>query len=159
AELEPLASKAGVEGPAVIPKEQPKPEARVMVSSQTKGALASLDGETPSEVPLIREVKPGKHRVRVVASGYFDDERENATVEGGLVALDLSLREKPARLAISGPSGAAVAIDGRPAGVLPQATQLEVPSGRHLVAVTRTGHRPYAQEIEFTRGETMKLKT
>jgi tetratricopeptide (TPR) repeat protein len=157
AELEPLAARLGVESAGAAAPEQPKPQARVMVSSQTKDALVSLDGGSSSEVPLIREVKPGKHRVKVVSPGYFDEEREIVAVEGGLVALDLSLRDKPARLEVSGPSGAAIAIDGRPAGALPQSAQLEVPAGRHLIAITKTGHKPFAQELEFGRGETKKV--
>jgi len=128
-----------------------------MVSSQTKGARVSLDGARAvdlSDGPLIAEVKAGKHTVKVSADGYFDEVQELNAVEGGLVPRDVPLRERPAALKISAPTGSDVSIDGRPMGTTPLPTAIEVPAGRHFVAVTKNGNHAFSQELELKRGET-----
>ena len=77
AELEPLLAKLGTEpaGAAAAPMAEVTVQTRVMVSSQTKGAIGFIDGVRASDFPLIEEVTPGKHRVRVSAEGYFSVER------------------------------------------------------------------------------------
>jgi hypothetical protein len=157
AELEPLAARVGGEAAKGAPPQEAKQPTRVMVSSQTKGALVSLDGGRPGEAPLISELSPGKHRVKVTAEGFFDDDREIVAVEGGLVALDLPLREKPARLTVTGSQGAEIAIDGRPSGTIPVPTPIEVTPGRHLVVVTKSGRKSFSQELELERGETKTI--
>jgi hypothetical protein len=122
-----------------------------MISSQVDGALVSIDGGPPAELPFIEEVKPGEHEVKVTAPGHFDDEREIVAVEGGVVALDIPLREKPALLSVQADSGAEIAIDGRPAGVAPLARPIELPAGRHLITVTLRGRKTYSTEVDLTR--------
>ena len=158
-ELEPILARLDVAGaPSPPPAADATPQTRLMVASQTKDAEVWLDGKKASELPLIEEVSPGKHRVRVGASGYFDEEREVVAVKGSLVAVDIPLRERPALLAFWVPDGSEIAVDGRPQGRAPLAA-LELPPGRHLVAVTRTGHQPHVEELELQRGETRTLKT
>jgi hypothetical protein len=128
-----------------------------MVSSQTAGAEVVLDQGKPTEMPLIEEVKPGKHHVKVTAEGYFDDERDVVALEGGIVAVDVPLREKPAKLMIAGSTGAQISIDGRLTGTTPLAAPLEVPSGHHLVTVTRSGYKAFSEEIVVHRGEAKKV--
>jgi tetratricopeptide (TPR) repeat protein len=133
-----------------------KAATRVMVSVNIKDAAISLDGAVRTESPLIEEVKPGKHSVRVSAPGYFDDEREVVSVQGSLVAVEVSLRERPASLAISAPEGAEIAIDGRPFGVAPLGT-VELPAGQHVITITRTGHHPVLRTVSLQRGATVPL--
>jgi hypothetical protein len=150
AELEPLAARdAGAASPAADVKAQ----TRLMVSSQTAGATIALDGGKPTGVPLIVEIKPGKHTLRLRASGYFDEEREIQVGEGSVAALDIPLRERPGQLSIVTAGGAQVSIDGRLAATTPLANPLEVDPGRHLVTVTRNGYRPFSQEMDVGRGE------
>jgi hypothetical protein len=156
AELEPTAARLEpAAGAAAAP--EVKPPTRLMVSSQTKGASVVLDGGAASGAPLIGDVKPGKHVIHVAAPGFFDEEREVLAAEGSLVAVDIPLREKPARVSVEAASGAQVAVDGRPAGTTPLASPLELASGRHLVTVTRNGSRAYSQEIDVARAETRRL--
>ena len=64
AELEPILLRLGIGqggGQAFINK-----TTQIMVSTQVVGATASID-ESDGEVPLIREVKPGPHKIRVLA--------------------------------------------------------------------------------------------
>jgi len=161
AELEPLAARLGAataDAPAATPAAQ---QTRVMVSSQTKGARASLDGAAAHQLddgPLIAEVKPGKHSLRVSADGYFDEVQELNAVEGGLVPRDVTLRERPARVTVSAPDAAEVSVDGRPVGTTPLAAPLELSPGRHFIAVTRTGKRAFSQELELRRGEARTVQ-
>ena len=155
AELEPLAAR--LEPAAGAPAAEVKAPTRLMVSSQTRGARVSLDGATPSETPLIGDVKPGKHAIRVEAAGFFSEEREVLAADGSLVAVDIPLRERPAHVIVETASGAQIAVDGRPAGTSPLTAPIELASGRHLVTVIRNGSRAYSAEIELARGEQRRM--
>jgi tetratricopeptide (TPR) repeat protein len=141
---------------AGTPEPAQKAATRIMVSTSIKEASIGLDGAPLAESPLIEEVKPGKHTVRVSAPGYFDDEREVVSVQGSLVAVEVVLRERPALLALSAPRGAEISIDGRPFGVAPLAP-IELPAGQHVVTITRTGHRPVLRTVSLQRGATIPL--
>lgn len=154
AELEPLATRMAPDAAVTAPPAAQKQPTRLMVSSQTEGAKVSLDGGEQVALPLIREVKPGKHTIVVVADGYYDEKQEIQAVEGGLVPRDVALREKPARIAVAAPNGSDVSVDGRPMGSTPLAAPIETTAGRHFVAVTKNGNAAYAQELDLARGET-----
>ncbi len=130
---------------------------RLMVNTQIAEAQISLDGAKPHEAPLVADVKPGKHNVRVTAPGYFDETRDVPVGAGDVVPVDVPLREKPGHLTLRGPDGAQVSIDGRLAATTPLSQPLDVPAGRHLVTVTRNGHRAYSHEIEVGRDEARAL--
>lgn len=156
AELDPLYEKLGAADAAPAPDER-KPVTRLMVSAQTKEATIALDGGKPVEAPLIAEVKPGKHTVSVAAPGYLPEEREVQAAEGGVVALDIPLREQPGLLSVRARDGAEVAIDGRTAATTPLSRPLEITPGRHFIAVTRRGFRPFAEDVDVGRGEAKTL--
>ncbi len=130
---------------------------RLMLSSPTPGAVVTLDGGAVHEAPLSQEVKPGRHKVVVQAPGYFPEERELEAVEGGLVALDVPLKGKPALFTVDGADGAEVTVDGRSLGTAPFARPLELSPGHHYVAVTEGGYKAYASELAFEHGATTKL--
>jgi hypothetical protein len=134
-------------------------ETQIMVTSRARGsrATASIDSGKPKEVPAIETVSPGKHAIRVEAPGFFPEETEGLAVEGRLVVVEVALKEKPARLALKGPSGAEVTIDGRQMASLPLARPLEVTGGRHFVAVTKRGHHAWSREVSLARGEELAL--
>jgi hypothetical protein len=156
AELEAVAAHLALPGEAA-PTRQP-PATRLMVSSSTSGASVTLDGQRFTELPVLESVKPGKHRLRISAPGYFDEERELTAVEGTLVPLEVTLRGRPSLLALSAPSGAAVTIDGRPFGEAPFAAPIDLLPGSHLVTVTRSGHEPHHAALTVARGETTTLR-
>lgn len=157
-ELEPLLDAMKAKGmPAPTAAPPVKPAARVMVTSPTTGAVVSLDGASTSEAPFIGEVKPGKHTVVVSAKGHDDEKREIQVLDGGLVAVDLTLKEKPALLEIRAPSGAEITIDGRVVGVAPLAAPVPSTHGRHFVAVMKNGSLAWTKEVDLVRGESQKL--
>lgn len=129
---------------------------RIALSSPAVGAQISIDGGPYAPAPLLREVTAGNHTVQVRAAGYEDEKRDVVAVEGSLVAFDVLLRDKPATFVVIGEKDARIEIDGRLV-VDNGARSYSLPPGKHLIAVSRTGHEPYVRELTFTRGETKKL--
>jgi hypothetical protein len=131
---------------------------QLMISSRTKGASARIDAAAAHEVPVIREVAPGNHRIRVEAPGYFTDEVDGVAVAGRLVVVEVTLREQPARLSLVAPTGAEVAIDGRPVAELPLARPLEIVAGTHLVTITQRGRYAFTRELRLARGQELTVE-
>jgi len=157
-ELEPLLEKEKAKGAPTAPSVEPaKVTARLMVTSPTNGARVSVDNASASEAPFIGEVKPGPHTVLVTAPGHDSEKRDIKVLEGGLVALDLPLKEKPAMLAIDAPVGAEITVDGRLIGVAPLGAPVSLTHGRHFVAIMKTGAVAWTRDVDTTRGETTKI--
>ena len=135
---------------------------QIMVSSRTPGARARLDAAPAREVPLIRDVAPGKHRLRVEAPGYFAEDVDSVAVDGRLVVVEVNLREQPARLDVrvpdeDGGAGAELALDGRAVATLPLSRPLALPAGRHFLSVTRRGAYPFVREVQLERGQDLRV--
>lgn len=144
--------------PTPVAPKQEAPPTRVMVSSQTPKAMVALDGAAPAEAPLMADVTPGKHRVKIVADGYFDEEHDVLAVAGNLVPVDYTLREKPALVSFQVEDGADVSIDGRLVATTPIAQPLEVTAGAHVVTITKNGYRAFSQTTTFEHGAATTLK-
>jgi tetratricopeptide (TPR) repeat protein/uncharacterized membrane protein len=158
AELEPIAARLSpAEASASQAPTAGEQKTRLMVTSQTSGAKAALDGGAPEDVPLIADVTPGKHHVRVWADGYFDEERDALAAQGSLAAIDVPLREKPALLTVVLDAKATIDVDGRPMATTPLAQPLEVPSGTHVVTITKNGYRAFTREITLVHGGSAKI--
>ena len=155
-ELEPLAAKLDPSG-GTSSASSVAPVTRVMVSAQTAGAVVSLDGGKPVDAPLFTEVKPGKHALRVTAAGYFDEARDIEVAPGSVLALDVSLKDKPGHLAIRAGAGAQVSIDGRFVATTPLSQPIDVEPGRHVVSITRNGYHAYGREIAVERDQATSL--
>jgi hypothetical protein len=126
-------------------------------SSGTPHAHVSLDGAAAVDAPLIGPTTPGKHHAVISADGYTSEERDVTAVTGQIVAVDVPLREKLARLVINAPTGAAIVVDGRPAGETPLAAPLAIGAGAHVVAITKNGHEGWVSELDLARGEDRKI--
>jgi hypothetical protein len=155
ADLEAQASRLGDAGMSATAAPV-KAVTRLMISCDVKEATITVDATAHTEVPVIDEVKPGKHTVKVSAPGYFDDVREVTAVEGNLIAAEVTLKERPATLAFDAPSGADISVDGRPVGTAPMKA-LELPSGAHTITLTRAGKRPFMASVTLKRGEAMRV--
>jgi hypothetical protein len=155
AELEPVLERLTREGRSlVMPARAPRTE--LIINSQVPGARATVAGRS-GPVPLTVEVEPGEHVVLGEADGYFPAESRALAVEGRFLVHEVVLQPMPARLELRAEAGARVTIDGRRVGTTPLGAGVEVPAGRHYVAVTRRGRRPYAREIEVARGDTLVI--
>lgn len=142
-----------------VPDARQETPTQIMISSQTEGAVATLDGGAAKAVPIIQEVPPGKHRVKVEGPGYFPKTIEAVAVAGRLVVAEVNLDPRPAELSVTGANGAELRLDGRFAGELPLSESIELSSGKHFLEVSRNGHYPFAQELHLGRGESRTVTT
>jgi hypothetical protein len=133
------------------------PTSRILITTTTKGATVLLDDVEHAETPVVERILPGKHVVRVTAPGYMDEVREVVTVEGAILPLEITLREKPSFLLVRAPVGAAVTIDGRLAGVAPLAGDIEVTAGAHAVSITKSGRVPHQERVVVALGQSVPV--
>ncbi len=158
ADLEPIATRleqqraATAPPPIAMPPVAYEPPTQLMVISETEGALGSVDGAAPAALPLIIEVKPGKHEAKITADGYHDRAQSIVAVEGRLVVAEVELDPRPANVEVAGPNGATVWVNGRGVGTLPLSRPLSLPAGRYRLTLTHRGHRPWARDITVERG-------
>ncbi|WP_437274664.1 PEGA domain-containing protein [Sorangium sp. So ce375] len=145
------ASTAAPAAPEAAPPDV-KPRTRINVTSPTAGARVSIDAGAPVDVPLMAEVQPGKHRIKITADGHVDEEREVVAIEGDVLGIDRELRERPALLQVKAPVGAQVTLDGRLVGTTPL-PPIQVAPGKRFFVATKNGHRPFSRELSLGRGE------
>jgi len=170
-QLEPLAATLGgqsqppgsrpssPEGPARPADDThpvPRPT-RLMITAETPGALLSLDGGLPGPSPLIRKVEPGPHLVQTSAGGFFTDERELMAVEGELIPVAVSLRERPSTISVTAPAEAELYVDGAFVSRGGDHVPLQVPSGSHRLSVAQKGHTVSRQTLTIGPGETLRV--
>jgi hypothetical protein len=151
AELTPLLARLRPElvgGPPAPPV--PPPRTELMIFAEASGAGASLDGGPRVPLPLIAETRPGAHRARVDAPGYFPTEMSLNAVEARLVTAEARLAPRPARLAIQTQAGALVVVDGKAVGRAPLAP-VSLAAGEHALEVTARGHRPFTAPVVLAR--------
>jgi hypothetical protein len=67
------------------------------------------------------------------------------------------LREKPALLSVALDAKASIAVDGRPVAMTPLAQPIEVPSGTHVVTITKNGYKAFSREVTLAHGGSTKL--
>jgi hypothetical protein len=157
-ELQTIANRMSAEEKAQMAKAPQKEPPRIMVMSQTEGAQVTLDSKLTKPVPYGPDVAAGKHHVHVFAPGFFDYDQDVQAFENTVTPVNAELREKPARLSIDAPTNASVSIDGRFAGTTPLPSAIQLAGGRHLVVVTKNGHKAFTQELDLKRDERRSLK-
>ena len=158
-QLEPLV--AALATPDVAQAPPPAAEARrtrVLITSEAAGARLTLDDAAAAPSPLIREVEPGKHRLRVEAPGFFPVQRDVNAIAGELILTQVPLRERPSTLALWTPPDAEIYIDGSYVSDGGEGVTLQLPSGRHRIAVGQQGHRVAAQTVVLERGKARSLR-
>ncbi|WP_044985984.1 PEGA domain-containing protein [Sorangium cellulosum] len=146
----PAAGAAGAAAPA-------SRGTRLLLSSPAEGARVSVDGQPFVSAPLVAQVAPGAHRVRVQAAGHYDEELTVIAVDGELMPRHVVLRPKPAMLRVTGTSGASLVIDGQARATLPTAAAIAVEPGVHVVEVSLPGRELYRREIRVTHEQDVRL--
>ncbi len=136
---------------------------RLLVRSTPSGAHVIVDGKDRGQTPAtIRDLGRGEHRVQLERDGYRTAERRVALTQP---AQSLSVRltrgaangAKAGGLVIeSRPQGAAVIIDGRPAGRTPL-TLTDVVAGTHAVRIERDGYRIWTAGVDIAAGEQHRV--
>ncbi len=160
-QLEPLAAALPQPktGTPVPPRgAEPARQTRLLITTDAPAARLTLDGAPPAPSPLIREVEPGKHHVHVDAVGFFPVERDVMAVAGELVLSQVPLRERPATLSIWTPPDADIYVDGAYVSAGGDGITLELPSGKHRIAVGQKGHRVAVQDLALQRGSTKNIR-
>jgi hypothetical protein len=158
-QLEPLAaaSPASAATPTATESDAVR-RTRLMITSEAPAARISIDGGPPTPSPLIREVPPGKHHVAVTAEGFYPEERDVTAMAGDLIPEVVALRERPASLTIAAPGGAEIYIDGAFASHGGQQIVLELPSGKHRVAIAESGYKVVSRALELERGKAQTVR-
>jgi hypothetical protein len=131
---------------------------RVLITSDAPGAQLVLDGTPAAPSPLIREVEPGKHRVRVSAPGFYPSDRELNAIPGELTLTPVSLREQPSTLGIWTSPDADIYIDGAYVSPGGDAVMVHLPSGKHRLAVGQKGHVVALREVTMQRGKAQNIR-
>lgn len=158
AELEARAARMAPDATAAPAPEAKKKKARVTVVSSTGGAQVSVDGAAPGEVPYFADVEPGRHKVRVFAEGYFDEEREVSGDQPVDIPLDVPLRERPALLSVALDRAGELYVDGRLVATTPLTRPVEVASGPHILSVAVNGKKAFSREVTLVRGKPYTLE-
>jgi hypothetical protein len=115
-----------------------------------------LDGKPVPPYERI-DVEDGPHKIHVEAEGYLPADASERAVKGSTITANVELVPKPAKVTVRTESGARIRVDGRPGANGPVA-DLELPAGRHVIGITRSGRESIAREIVVRRGETVTLR-
>lgn len=156
-QLEPLIVTQQKQSVSPAPRTEAR-RTRLMITSEAPNALLSLDGAKSVASPLIREVRPGKHRVVVEASGFYTIERELTALEGELILSEVPLRERPSTVAMWLDAGAELYVDGGFVSHDGDRVTLHLPSGAHRFAVADKGHKLWSRVLRLERGKTKSLR-
>lgn len=132
--------------------------ARLTIVSSTPTAHVSVDNGAPEELPYFGDLEPGKHKVRVFADGYFDEEREVSGDKPIDLPLDLPLRDRPALVTVAVNRASEIYVDGRIVATGPTDRAIEIPPGLHIVSVSANGKRLWSQELALERGKKVRVE-
>jgi len=155
-ELQPqLLRLEALKAAATPPPAPPPPPTQLMVMSPIAGIHVAIDDGTLVAAPITKEVAAGPHRIHAEADGYVSTEVDGLAVEGRLVVIEATLRERPALLTVDADASADVNLDGRPIDVgAPIATL----AGRHVLTVGERGHNPWVREVALERGRLTHVR-
>lgn len=156
ADLEARLARIDPQQAAAVGPSLPK-KARLTIVSSTPTARVSVDGSAPEELPYFGDLEPGRHKVRVFAEGYFDEEREVSGDKPIDVPLDLPLRDRPALVTVAVDRPSEIFVDGRIAATGPTDRPIEIPPGLHVVSVSANGKRLWSQELALERGKKVRV--
>jgi hypothetical protein len=133
----------------------------INLTSTPSGAKIYLDDKYQGITPqTLSNLEPGTYQLRLTKSGYQDWQQEvtvspDKTIE---IFVNLTLLS-PALGAInltSTPSGASVFLDDSFKGVSPIIIS-NVPVGKHIIKVTKSGYKDWQQEINVSSDKTIEI--
>jgi serine/threonine-protein kinase len=171
---EPVAPGAAATPPAVAEAPQtvvpPAATAAVAASgtlrvvSEPVGARVLVDGRARGRSPLeLGELAFGSYEVRVEQPGYEPElRRVMLSAEAASAELRLALKQRAAVTTgaadfVSTPSGAAISVDGKPAGQTPL-RGFKLQPGRRQVELALDGHETWSSTLDVTAGETGRVE-
>lgn len=150
--------------PAPTPTASAVPDAlgRLRIESEPAGATVSLNGAARGVTPLDVEALPvGNYIVELSLRGYQPyTQTVTVTADASPVQVKGVLQRLAPAFAsltvLSTPLGAAVTIDGVPAGATPLTNQRLRP-GTHRVDVQKAGYEPWTSNLTARGGEPIKV--
>lgn len=156
---EPLQVRLNVGGPlpATALIHLVKLPGKLKVDSGGVKAEISADGAKVGQVPGVVDVPAGDRTLTFKAPRYLDHV-ERLTILGGGEKQDLKIALKPNFGVVtvsSVPAGAAIEVDGQPAGVTP--AKVDMDSGIRRVQLTAPGLRPWTSSIVITAGQPANI--
>jgi serine/threonine-protein kinase len=153
----------------------PVPMGSLAVSTSVDGADIFVDdalrGST-SDKKLVVHLRPGTHQIRAEKQGFTPTAPQSVTIaDNAETPVKLTLAPgtgpvttappKDSYLAIKGPTGAQVKVDGNPAGTLPSDTSLFVkvaPDSPHRIEATLNGYKPWSESKRVKPGERLPIE-
>ena len=133
----------------------------INLTSTPSGASVFLDGSFKGVSSItLEKITPGKHMLKVTKTGYQDWQQEvtvssDKTIEIFVNLTLLSLAPGEINLT-STPAGASVFLDGSFKGVSPIIIS-NVPVGKHILKVTKSGYQDWQQEITVSSDKTIEI--
>ncbi len=108
-----------------------------------------IDGKPVTPYQMV-DVEPGKHVLRVEVEGYIAVEQVEQIIKGDTKVVELEMKPKPGKITVRTTRGARVRVDGRAVPL-----SFEIPAGKHLVTVQRSGRQTVEREVEVGRGKEL----
>jgi len=134
------------------------------VVSEPVGARVLVDGRARGRSPLeLAELAFGSYEVRVEQPGYEPARRRvELSSDAASAELRLALKQRAAVTTgaadfVSTPAGAAVSVDGKPAGQTPL-RGFKLQPGRRRVELALDGHETWSSTLDVTAGETGRVE-
>jgi TonB family protein len=157
----PLASAAVPTAPSPV-AESPATGTLRVVSDPT-GARVKVDGEVKGQTPLdVAGLALGTHDVRVDLRGYDPQVRAAVlSAEAPTAELKVSLERATPTTGtadiVSTPAGAAVSVDGKPAGRTPL-SGVALKPGPRRVELALAGHQPWSGTVDVVAGQKGRVE-
>jgi hypothetical protein len=143
----------------------------IIVMSFPAGATVSLNGEFRGIAPVrLENVPPGKYEVAVSLAGYGNDSVPVEIFDGSTREIGFTLeRASPVpvpagsgSIAVdSTPGGAAVLLDGKPAGTTPRSNAAlvlnDIPAGSHTITVELAGYPAFTGTVNVINNQVTQV--
>jgi serine/threonine protein kinase len=154
--------------PASAPKSSKTAQARIPgppqaigIVTSPAGALAALDGRsaTSCRTPCTLLAPPGRHTIQITHSGHQTEFREIEVTNGPQDLPTVMLHADTGTLLLTSvPSGAAVAVNGKPVQGQVTPAQLALAPGNYSITLTKDG-RSVSRPVQIRNGimATMKI--
>lgn len=134
----------------------------LILHANVERAEVYINKELKGQTPLREEgisLTPGAYRLEVKKEGYKTWAQEVEVPEDGEAVLSVSLQQKTGTLILrANVSGAEVSVNGRLIGTTPlREGGVMLPTGRHLIEVTKRGYLAWSREVEVIEEREVTL--
>ena len=133
----------------------------INIKSTPTGATIILDGVSKGTTPAtLSGIPAGIHTLVLKKSGY-NDYPASVTITSGQtssISATLTAQQTTGSISVSsGPSGAAVYLDGKSTGLKSPATLTGISAGGHTVSCSMSGYTDASQGVTVTAGQTVDV--